>query len=464
MLSFALPWVAGAGLLLGLVPLVLHFLVRRPPARAELPTARFLTPDPRTRVALDRRPRDLLLLLLRVAFLLLLGLGLAGPRLVGERDGTATWVLLDGDPGMVPMWEEALSATREVLSGLEGKILLLAMGEVVREIPVAGFVEGEAVSPPVRGEGAGYLGTFRALRRRLEAEPVLDSVEVVLVTRPRREAWTPGFGGVRAMLYPGSVRVVEVGVPGEGEGERAPGEDAAPEAGTGGALVVRPAGEGRYVKAALEALGRTVEVALSTEGRVPAGGGQLVVAPGAGSVAGLLEAAARGDTVVVEAGSPGVGGDPLVWDPRSGTPPGPASSTLLAGDVRVPGALLHEGGPVAGARIPLTGEDGRPAAAAMVLGEGCLVVAGFRLEGGGLPLQPAYPRLLEELARGCRPSAGGSGALDRGALEILRGAGLPRRVGVDGLATETGIDLSHWFLLTALALAILETFLGYRKP
>lgn len=462
MISFALPWVAATGLLLGLVPLVLHFLVRRPPARAELPTARFLTPDPRTRVAMDRRPRDLLLLLLRVLFLLLLGMGLAGPRFLPEREGTATWVILDGGPGMAPVWEEALSAARGVLTAVEGgSALLVVGGEGVDEVPVAAFLDGGDVArPDAAGEG-GYLAQLQGLRRRLEGENRLDSVEVVLVTRPRREAWNPGLGGVRHLLYPGSVRLVEVGA---GEAAVAGGGGAPGEEGSGSLVVRTGAGEGdRYLEAALEALGRRVEVAPPELG-AGVGVGRLLVAPGVESLPGALEAASRGDTVVVEAGAPIAGDAPGVWDPAAGLSPGPGSSTLLAGEVRVPGALLHPGGPFPGARIPLTGADGRPAAAALPLGQGCLVMAGFSLEGGALPLHPAYPRLLEELAGACRPAATGSGGLDRGALDLLRGAGLPPRVALEGLSSGPGIDLARWFLLAALLLAILETFLGYRKP
>ena len=95
MLEFARPAFLVAGALAALVPPVLHLIARRPPERAPLPTARFLRPDARTRVRVQRRPTDLLLLLLRSAFLLLLGAALAGPSWVPARAGTLEVVLLD---------------------------------------------------------------------------------------------------------------------------------------------------------------------------------------------------------------------------------------------------------------------------------------------------------------------------------------------------------------------------------
>ena len=460
MLSFALPWVAGAGLLLGLVPLALHLLVRRPPARAPLPTARFLTPDPRTRVALDRRPRDLLLLLMRMSFLLLLGMGLAGPRWMAERSGTTTLVLLDRTPGMAPVWEEAQAAARAFLEGVQGPVVVLAVGAEVQEVPVAAFLEGEDVSPPGSGRTDGYLGIFRQLRRRLEAEHGLDSVEVVLVTRPRREAWTPGLGGVRSLLYPGAVHLVEV------SGTR----DAEPRGSRGGggsvpARVLRPDGAPRgFVEAALEALGRVVADTPSGPGGAESAGGRLVVVPAQGSMGAGLDGVSRGDTLIVEAGSAGLGGGPPLWESDDAAAPAPGAVPLLAAGTPVPGALLLGGAPARGVRIPLTGEDGRPVAAAAAVGGGCLVVTGFRLEEGDLPRQPTYPRVLEELARACLPPPTGSGPLDRGALDLLRGEGRPARVALEGLSTSAGVDLSRWFLLTALLLAILEAVMGYRKP
>jgi hypothetical protein len=468
-LTFTFPWVAGLGLLAGVIPLVLHFVVRRPPARAELPTARFLTPDPRTRVALHRHPRDLLLLALRMLFLLVLGLALAGPVVVPERRGTERWVLLDRGQGMAGDWEWALRALSEVAATDPGGIRIIAFGGEGQEIPLDALPGGHPALVAPDGVESRYLDGFRELRMRLGREPALDSVEVVLLTRPRREGWSEGFGGVRDRLYPGAVEILEPG------GE--PGLDLrGVESSGGGATVFRDGASGRYVVAALQALGRVVEE--GEDGGPPEAGsagaappspdpaGQVVVAPGTPTVpvARLLERALRGDTVVVEGGPDLPPEAWLAWDPtRAPLAPVDPSSTLDTGWGWIPGAEGLPGGVVAGARIPLTGDDGRPMAAAIPLGDGCWVASGFRLEGGELPLAPGYPRVLEALIRGCRPASAGSGPLDAGGRAILAGSTFPARLAVGDLIDAAGVDLSRWFLAAALALAILEGLVGYRS-
>ena len=511
MVSFTLPWLAGLGLLLGVIPLVLHFVVRRPPARAELPTARFLTADPRTRVAFHRRPRDLLLLALRVLFLVVLGMALAGPVVVPERRGTERWVLLDRGQGMAGDWEWALQALSE-LSATGGGIRIFAFGGEAQEIPVDALPEGHPALVAPGGAESRYLDAFRELRLRLGREPALDSVEVVLLTRPRREGWSEGFGGVRDLLYPGSVEILEPGgepgaepgvgpggepgvdpgggagagvEPGEVRGVGAPGEAGGrrPVGSSGGvATVFRDGASGRYVVAALQALGRVVDVLEGVEGvggvGLPEAGsgaaappapelpGHVVVALGTPTVqvARLLDRARQGDTVVVEGRSDLPPEAWLAWDPTlAPLAPGDPSSTLDTGWGWIPGAERLPGGVVAGVRIPLTGDDGRPMAAAIPLGDGCWVASGFRLEGGELPLDPGYPRVLEALIRGCRPPSAGSGPLDADGRAILSGSPLPSRLAVGDLVGAAGVDLSRWFLAAALALAILEGLVGYRS-
>ena len=95
MIRAGLPAFLWAGVIFALAPIALHFLTRRPPVRQPLPTARFLSENPRTQLRLRRRPADLLLLALRVSFALLLGAAFA--ELTWERrpSGDVRVVLLD---------------------------------------------------------------------------------------------------------------------------------------------------------------------------------------------------------------------------------------------------------------------------------------------------------------------------------------------------------------------------------
>jgi hypothetical protein len=108
MLEFARPTLLLAGAAAALLPLLLHLIARRPPARVALPTARFLEPRPHTRLRLARRPSDLPLLLLRMLFILLLFAAFAGPQWHTPRQGTAELVALERTRIMAPVWTDAV--------------------------------------------------------------------------------------------------------------------------------------------------------------------------------------------------------------------------------------------------------------------------------------------------------------------------------------------------------------------
>ncbi|MGV3710986.1 MAG: hypothetical protein ACO1Q7_19340 [Gemmatimonas sp.] len=78
MIGVGAPWIFGIAVAAALVTTALHFLsVRRPPVLL-LPTMRFLPERPVRAVSRSARPSDLLLLLLRVAAILLIGMALSG--------------------------------------------------------------------------------------------------------------------------------------------------------------------------------------------------------------------------------------------------------------------------------------------------------------------------------------------------------------------------------------------------
>ena len=76
-MTAAFPAFIFAGIALAALPVVLHLRARRPPERAPLPTVRFLSPDARTLLRLQRRPTDRLLMTLRIGLALALGAAFA---------------------------------------------------------------------------------------------------------------------------------------------------------------------------------------------------------------------------------------------------------------------------------------------------------------------------------------------------------------------------------------------------
>src|SRR4051812_689774 len=140
-ITFGAPWFLLAGGIAALVPLALHLIRRRPPSRAPLPTARFLSPDPRTSVRVGR-PTDLLLLALRMLLLVLAAAAFARPVWRPAARGTAGVVLLDRGAATAggDAWPRGVAAARQRLLGPRGE----ALGALVL------FDSAASVVPPSR--------------------------------------------------------------------------------------------------------------------------------------------------------------------------------------------------------------------------------------------------------------------------------------------------------------------------
>lgn len=513
MLELGRPGFFLAGALFALVPPLLHLISRRPPERAPLPTARFLTPDPRTRIRVERRPTDLLLLVLRSLFVLLVGLAFAAPVWAPRRSGTATIVALDRGAAMAPAWREAVDTARAILAAAEGPaVLVLFDTAAVRLDPgraTAATLDSLAGAGP--GEvGADYAAALRGLRDAALAAVAADSARAWLVTLPRWGAWPRGMAAVREAAWPGALALVEVGwgdgvspLGGvEGGDGRAIGADDGREARAGGeragaptrgrtaaaadgadstgqgpgaaprAVVLAPEGQGRFVRAALGALGYVVRALPLGLGAGEAGGEAVpaaltaaeadvvfVLAAGLDAatpvvpaqVADALLAIARAGATVVLAGAPEDSpvAEALPWEgggvgvaggggaagggetaARSAAAPGGNGRTAGENPVgesgspgpTAPGGLFFEPGlvldgaaerlpgrPREGARVLAAWPDGRAAAAATRIDAGCLVFLATPVEAGALPFSAAYPAALRRLAQGCEPSSAAGG-------------------------------------------------------
>ncbi len=471
MVEFARPGFLWAGLILALLPPLLHLIARRPRERVALPTARFLAPDARSTVRLQRRPMDLLLLLLRSLFLILLGAALAGPTWREGAEGSLELVLLDR--GIGGGWPEAVDSARSLLLGRAGTPAgdLVLFDTTAVRIPA-----GELSAPlfdslaaaPTAAPRAEYAAALRAARAAARAHPAADSLRLTLITRPRWEGWSPGLAPLRAAAWPGRIRLLSVGDP--QDGSAAVPDPAAAADGSRVAGVRAEEAVGPYLEAALAALGWTI-ARLTAAGEVAS----LLVAAGplsADAEADLL-ARARAGAVVVVAGEVPVGplGDGLPWRADSAGPPAPDTPGALVprdGAALTGAASRSAGSPAPGAAVLAAWEDGRPAAAAVREGSGCLVYLGAALGADGLLLSPGFPWLLDLLSRGCEPErlrAGERrGPLDGGALALLEGRDLPPTVAARGLDEGGGgRPLDRWLLFAALGLALGEAGLAYGR-
>ncbi len=165
---------------------LLHFLsVRRPPVLL-LPTARFLSPRDVRAVSRNRKPSDLLLLLLRVLALLAVGLAMSSPNLDSVSSSFANVIVADAS------WRSDSARLRE-LAGIDAESDV----EVVFTDPSRGM----------RGElGSAWPAAWRAAAALLADESGIDSVGMHVFAPT---AGVESYSGWRAwrLSWPGRVVV-----------------------------------------------------------------------------------------------------------------------------------------------------------------------------------------------------------------------------------------------------------------
>lgn len=472
MLTFAAPAFLLAGALGVLVPLALHLIRRRPPGRVPLPTARFLAEDPRNAVRVSR-PTDLLLLTLRMLLLLLVGAAFSRPAWIPAPEGTSTVVLLDrGGAVDADGWRAGLSAARQALLGPQWE----ARGELVLFDSAAVHVPRARVRPELfdsllaTGPGraqSDYAAALRAIPSATRTLRGADSVTVRMISPLLRAGWSPGLGALRESAWPGSIQMTRLPMARDTAARDLP-------ASSRRAYVV--AGEGgRFVNAALGALGYDARVippvglAASTDTVTPHDGAFFVLTqPDRSTAMELASRTRRGATLVVAStavADSGAWSSMMPWDGPFAMRPNSAGTMWLGADLRVGGAAGRvEGWTAEGARTVAAWDDGRPAAAAVPTRAGCTVYVGTALEGGDLPFQAEYPAFLGRLARGCESQDATTidRPLDSGAIQVLRGRGASS-IAANRLGAAGGIAFGRWLVAAALAVALIETLLAYRR-
>lgn len=461
MLTLGAPLFLLAGALAALVPLALHLIRRRPPTRSPLPTARFLSEDARSSIRVSR-PTDRFLMALRMLLLLLAGAALARPSWVPSPRGTREVVLLDRSAAMreADAWRPGVEGARRTLIAPDGS----ARGDLVlfdtsavhvpqRRLTAATFDSLAAAGPSAHP--ASYAAALRAIDPAARGLRGADSVRVTMLSALRWDGWRPGMAALRQAAWPGAIRLPVLAPSGPGTAP-APEMRARPTA-----AVIASGGAGRFVVPALEATGWTVRSA-DRLSALPSDTPLIVALRPAGDLRAVAEA---GATVVLDAGA--AGSSMPSWLPVQGSATRlreDAGDLWFGPDLRLPGATARADiRPKRGATVLAAWDDGRPAVVAARIGKGCVVFAGTRLEDGGLPLSPAFPRALERMARACdgERTADAMMPLDAGARAILAGSGAAVVNAAGGGAGS--LALGRWVLAAALLVALAETFLAYGR-
>jgi len=468
-ITFGTPAFLLAGALAALVPLALHLIRRRPPARAPLPTERFLAPNPRTSVRVSR-PTDPLLLALRMLLLFLAGAAFARPAWLPDARGASEIVLLDrgaamasGDGAL-----QAVAVARQRLLGADGE----PRGELVLFDTAAVRVPRRRVSPalfdslaaaPAFASPARYAAALRAIPGAARELRGADSVRVTLVTRPRWSGWSDGIAPLRRAVWPGAIDLVAVTEAGGVDSAITDTVAAAKQA----LYLADPRDRAtQYPAAALGAVGWTVTVVAPGQPLPPAGAGLIVIgSPLPSEMAReVVVRAERGATLLVDAGAIS-SIDPLPWAKAARTD-SVAGAIWFDDGLQLSGAAARVlGGRSRGAAVIAAWDDGQPAAVARRMGRGCVVVVGTALGRGEMVMEGTYPRALGRLARGCESTetAGADAPLDAGARAVRRGAGPAMAAARAVTAPGGGTALGRWVMAAALLVAAAETFFAYRR-
>jgi aerotolerance regulator-like protein len=416
-LSFAAPAALALALAAALGITLLHLLSRQRPPRAPFPTARFV-PEGRGRAtSRARRPKDIPLLVLRIAIVLLAGAAFARPVATPARRPVARVFLLDRSRAVVDA-RQGIGAIRALWR--EGDIVL-SFDTLTRRVewPPADSTMALAGRAP----GSLSAALLASLRTVADLRRHADSLELVVVSPLTVEEVDRASPRLRA-LWPGSVRLART-APREGKVTAWSGLD-----------VRAPEDDPLSVAAALAGARRFETSARLVRGTLSAS--DSTWARDQGRVLVRWPTAGRLDS----------------WLPRAHID---TSGAVVAGDAVVVAPFVRRWTLPHGA-VVARWSDGDPAAVELPLGEGCIrdVAIGVPVSGD-LVLTPAFARLLRVLTRPCA-AALRSPTLGDSALDWLTRASAAAAQ-KSSTAAILSSPIAPWLFVTALLLALAEPFL-----
>ncbi len=409
----------------------LHFLARRRPPMAILPTARFV-PDRAVR-ATSRAPRptDLALLALRVLVVLLLGAAFAGLVNEPERRSAARVLVVDRSRGV---GDARALRERAFAEWRPDDEVVVVDSVAIRLDPSAAGDSLRALSP-VAARGSLSAGLVAGQRAAARLARRADSVEIVLVSPFVTESIDSATLIVRR-AWPGRVRTVRI----------------APRAAAPAPRIVLDAGEDDPLAASVALLG------LAGSG-APAATSRL-----------LRGAPTSADTAWVTGGP----GRALVVWPADGATLARREAIDTIGGVAAHGTVVvapFERRLVPGAgRVVARWADGSPAATERPLAAGCARDVAIPVTGrGDLALRPEMLALVRALAAPCGGPADVDPLPDSVVAAIASGGAAGgdsgRRAPARPSLRSAGIDrspLAPWLLGAALLLALGEPLLRRR--
>ena len=415
-MTFLAPWALAIGGSAAAGTVLLHLVARQRPAAYVLPTTRFI-PDRRTLVSrVATRPRDLVLLALRLVLLLSAAAAFARPVLAPSRGARARLVVLDRS-GSVETARAAIERARALLAdGVPTRMMVLDSSATY--VADAAHALDSLGRDSSRGGRLASLTTGLVAARR--AGPMLgadaDSVELVLVSPVMREQLDAATDSVRA-AWPGRITMARVDARTDSAKAWSLDRGVSLDDPLGPALAHFP------ISATPTAV-RLVRGTLGTR-----------------------------DSAVARAG-----GAVVRWDRIAA----PMRATALAMGDDVVVATMARGSPPARGRVIARWSDGAAAATEETLGAGCIREVAIGVPpAGDLPLRPTFQRVARGLMAPC---SGATASLPADSASVARLAGTGALASGDALLgrERPASTIVPWLLGLALACALAELALRAR--
>jgi hypothetical protein len=410
-MSFLAPWAFAIAAIAAAGMVLLHLVARQRPAAYVLPTTRFI-PDQRTLVSrAATRPRDLLLLLLRVLLLLSAGAAFARPVLTPRRGAMARVVLLDRSRAVASPADAIAKARALLADGVPSTVIAF---DTATNVVATTALDSLGGAP--RTEVAGSLSAALIAARRASAALAerADSVQLVLVSPVALSEIDSATRRLRAE-WPGAARIEQVGL-------RADTSD-----------------------------GWALEQSLTSDDVL--GPATALVRRSGGA---MLTRLVRGAPSATDSAFARTGGTVVRWDSTAAVRPTPEG--LAVGDDVIVAALARRAVSSSG-RVVARWADGSAAASETTLGNGCVRDVGIAVPpAGDLALHPPFQRIARALLTPCGVAAA-ERAADTATVAWLAGK-TTNAARADVLRSEENRSspLARWLLALALALALAEMF------
>ena len=196
-MSWLLPSALGIAAAAAIVAVALHFIARSRPLAESLPTARFVPDRPVYARTRSFALTDLLLLLVRIAAVLAIGVAIAGPML-SHRGRVARIVMVDQSRAVSNL-AEVRDSVRAIASANDAVVLFDSVAR-------AGSLDSLRQTRAMGSLSAAFAAAARAA---VSASADADSIELVLVSPLAQEEVDAATLRLRE-VWPGRVRLVPV--------------------------------------------------------------------------------------------------------------------------------------------------------------------------------------------------------------------------------------------------------------